>query len=272
MSTFTPGSLLTAWTADPFGLVLVAIVLVPYGWWLVRARAAGVRWPRWRVAAYLGVGVGTLAYAVCGPLAVYRTDLFWVAALQVGLITSVTPVGLALGDPLRLARAGGGDDHWLGRLLTGRAGRLLIFPAVSSVLATGSLMLLFFTPYFEASTTSTLVVDLLEVHLLVVGLLFVVPILVDDLLPAWATPGVRVLLAIGDGLLDAVPGLFVLTAPALLAPSFPGYRLAHADLSPIFDQQLGGGTLIGVAEAVGLPVIGVVLVNWMHSDEREARA
>ncbi|WP_295701927.1 cytochrome c oxidase assembly protein [Lapillicoccus sp.] len=273
MPPFTSASLLTAWTASPFGLLLVAIVLLPYVWWLLRARAAGVRWPGWRVALYLVGGVGTLAYAVCGPLEVYRTQLFWVAALQVGIVTSVTPVGLALGDPVRLARAGSGDDHLLGRVLRGRVARLLMFPAVSSVLAMGSLMLLFFTPYFQASTTSTLVADLLEVHLLVVGLLFVVPILVDDLLPPWATPGVRALLAIGDGLLDAVPGLFVLTAPSLLAPDFPGYRLAApADLSPIFDQQLGGGTLIAVAEAVGLPIIGVVFVNWMRSDEREARA
>jgi putative copper resistance protein D len=37
------------------------------------------------------------------------------------------------------------------------------------------------------------------------------------------------------------------------------------------DQRLGGGAMLAVAEAVGLPVIGAVFVEWMRSDEREAR-
>ena len=270
---FQPSDLLTAWTASPLGLALLVLVAGPYAVWWRRARRAAVTWPAWRSGLFLFVGVGTLAYAVCGPLAVYRTSLFWVGALQVGVLSSVTPVGLALGDPLGLMRAAhGSTEPWLVRALHGRVARTLMFPAVSSLLAVGSLVLVFFTPWFELSTRSLAVEALLDVQLLVLGLLFVLPILVDELLPPWATPGVRTLLAFADGLLDAIPGILVMTAPTLLAPGFPGFAGRTGDPTPIFDQRLGGGAMLLVAEAVGLPIILAVFIEWMGADAREARA
>ena len=272
VTTFQPSDLLTAWTASPVGLALLVLVASPYAVWWRRVRRAGVSWPAWRSALFLVFGVGTLAYAVCGPLAVYRTSLFWVGALQVGVLSSVTPVGLALGDPLGLMRAAHGSTQpWLVRALQGRVARALMFPAVSSVLAVGSLVLVFFTPWFELSTRSVAVEALLDVQLLVLGLLFVLPILVDELLPPWATPGVRTLLAFADGLLDAIPGILVMTAPTLLAPGFPGFAGRTGDPTPIFDQRLGGGAMLLVAEAVGLPIILAVFIEWMGADAREAR-
>ena len=270
---FTPMSLLTAWTPDPFGLVLVALVVVPYASWLRRARRDGITWSRWRLALYLGLGVFTLTYAVCGPLAVYRTQVFWIGALQVGVLASLTPVGLALGDPVRLLRAvTPGSRHWLIRLLEGRFARAVMFPAVSTLLAVGMILLVFYTPWFQRTTSSAASADLLYVALLGSGLLFVLPLLVGELLPPWATPPVRAFLAFGDGLLDAIPGILVMTSATLLTPHFPGYTTGVSGLDPALDQKLGGGALLAVAESVSLPVIGAVFLEWIRSDEREARA
>jgi putative copper resistance protein D len=273
----TPAALLTDWTASPVGLALVAAVTVPYAVALVRARTAGVAWPWRRPALYAVAGVGSLAYAVCGPLAVHRTEVFWIACLQVGVLASLTPVGLALGDPVGLVRARmqaaeGARTPLLLRLVEGRLARVLTFPAVSSGLAVGTVLLVMLTPWFEQTMRSTTAAALLYVVLLGTGLLFVLPLLTDDLLPRWATPPVRTFLAFIDGLLDAIPGIVVMTSSVLLAPSFPGFASGASGLSPIMDQRIGGGAMLAVAEAVGLPVIGAVFVEWIRSDEREARA
>ena len=273
MTPFEPHSLLTAWTPTPFGVGLVAVVA---GWYLLqagRARSRGVAWPAWLVALYLVLGVGSLAYAVIGPLATYRAELFWIGALQVGTLASLTPVGLALGDPVTLLRRlDPGRRHRILRLLEGRAARAVMFPAVSTVLAVGTILLVFFTPLFVVSTRSRIVEFSLDVALVVTGLLFVLPLMVDELLPRWATPGVRTLLAFVDGLLDAVPGIVLMTAGSVVARGYPGFAGRAGAPDPLLDTHLGGGALLAVAESVGLPIIGAVFVEWMRSDDREARA
>jgi len=273
MGTVQATDLLTAWTASPVGLLLVLVVGGPYLalWW--RARRAGRSPSVWHLVLFVVAGLGSLAYAVCGPLAVYRSTLFWVGALQVGVLSSLTPVGLALGNPIRLLDGGApAAQPWFARALHGRVARVLMFPAVSTLLDVGSLLLVFFTPWFEVSTRSLWLEGLLDVQVLGLGLLFVLPVMVEGLLPAWATPAVRTLLAFADGLFDAVPGILVMTASTLLAPGFPGFVGWTSDPTPAFDQRLGGGALLAVAEAVGVPVIAAVFVQWVAADNREVHA
>lgn len=273
---------LTSWTPWPPGLVLLVVVVAPYAHWWRRARRRGARWSVGRTLFYLGLGVGTLAYSVCGPLQVMRGETYWVAALQVGVLSCVTPVGLALGDPLRLrALAHGRDDVALPRGVVGLALRALMFPAVSSLLAVGSVTVVFFTPYLVASIGSTVVETALVVHLVGTGLLFVLPLLMAELLPAWASPGVRALLAFADGLFDAVPGVALLSTDSLLSPRFPGWGPvagpvtgggtgAGPGVDLLMEQHLGGGALLAVAEVVGLPVLAAVLIEWVRADRSAA--
>ncbi len=274
MRDFTPIALLTAWTASPSGILAVLVVAGVYARWVLLARARGIRWSGWRVGLYAGLGVGTLAYSLCGPLAVYRDHIFWVGGLQVGVLASLTPVGLALGDPIRLLRRLHPDGrHWVLRLLAGPVPRVLMFPAVGTALAVGIIIAVFFTPWFQATTQSSPARWLLDLVLLTSGLLFVLPLMVEELLPSWATPGVRTLLAFVDGLADAIPGILVMTSSALLTPHFPGWTgISVSGLDPALDQRLGGGALLVVAESVGLPVIGAVFMEWIRSDAREAEA
>lgn len=273
MTPFEPLDLLTAWTAAPFGVLLVVLVA---GWYVGQvglARRAGVPWPWGRVALYLGVGVGSLAYAVCGPLAVYRSQLFWIGALQVGTLASLTPVGLALGDPVTLLRRRSPSrPQPLLRVLEGRIARVLMFPAVSTILAVSTLLAVFYTPVFVATTRSATLEAVLDVVLLGTGLLFVLPLLVEELLPSWATPGIRTVLAFGDGLLDAVPGILLMTAGSVVVPAFPGFVGRVGSPDPLLDTHLGGGALLAVAESVGLPIMGAVFLEWVRADAAEARA
>ena len=65
------------------------------------------------------LGIGSLVCGTCGALAAYGSTLFWVAAMQAAVLSSVTPMGLALGNPVTLAQSA------LGRTGVGRLRRCL---------------------------------------------------------------------------------------------------------------------------------------------------
>jgi len=73
----TWGRLVTAWTFEPaiVAALLVAAGLYLYGVRVLRRR--GVAWSRGRSIAFLLGGLGTLAYALLGWMAVYDDTLFW---------------------------------------------------------------------------------------------------------------------------------------------------------------------------------------------------
>jgi putative copper resistance protein D len=222
---------------------------------------------------FLILGIGTLVYATCGGLAVYRSTLFWVAAAQAAVLSAVTAMGLALGDPIALAEKALGDKgvRRLRRSLTGPLPRILMFPLVSSLLAVGSLIVVFFTGYFTASVSHLLIREALYLQLLVTGLFVVLPLLGEDLLPPWCTHPVRALVAFVDGLLDAIPGILVMTAPTLLAPGVTGFTDRMWGPGAALDQKLGGAAMIAIAEIVGLPLLTAVFIAWVRADDADAR-
>jgi cytochrome c oxidase assembly factor CtaG len=249
-SPLTPSMLLTAWVFDPLGAALVVALICLYAVGLVRARRRGARWHWLRSAAFVILGAGSLVYATCGALAAYRSSLFWVAAAQAVVLSAVTPMGLALGDPIGLAKKALGDKAFglIRRGLSGPVAKVSMFPLVSSLLAMGSLIAVFFTGYFASSVSSVLVREVLYAQLLGTGLLVVLPLLGEDMLPSWCTQPVRALIAFVDGLLDAIPGVLVMTAPALLTSGVASFRDRTWGPAPAWDQKLGGGAMLVVAD------------------------
>lgn len=269
----TPETALTAWVLDPLGAGLALALIALYSVGFVRARRQGAHWHWLRAAAFMVLGVGSLVYATCGALAAYRSSLLWVAAAQVAVLSAVTPMGLALGDPVALAKRTLGDygARHLHRALAGPVARVLMFPLVSSLIAVGSLIAVFFTRYLAASLSSALVRELLYAQMLCTGLFVVLPLLGEDMLPSWCTHPVRALLAFVDGLLDAVPGILVMTAPTLLASGLAGFSGRTWGPGPTLDQKLAGGVMLVVAEVVGLPLLAAVFVSWVRADDADAR-
>lgn len=106
-----------------------------YVWGVLRLRRRGERWPLPRVAAFVLLGLSGLVMATMSALAVYDHVLFWPAAVQNVLLDLVAPLGLALGDPLRLTLETLPEDaaRWARAVMTGRVVRLLTFPLVSTV-------------------------------------------------------------------------------------------------------------------------------------------
>lgn len=269
MPAFTPADLFTRWVVSPLGTTLALVLTVAYGAALFTLHTRGQRVPRLRPITFYVLGVGSLVLATDGGLAAFRGTSFVAAAAQSAVLAAVTPVGIALGDPLGLARRAldAGRTRGLDRFLGSRGARVVMFPLFASVVATVLHLSLFTTPWLAASVTHGGVREATYAVLLVSGLAFVLPLLTEELVPAWCTAGVLVLIAFVDGLLDAVPGVVVMASPVLLGAPVATFLAAR---DALWQQRLGGGAMFGVAEVVGLPLLAATVLAWVRSDAREA--
>ncbi|MEU6477555.1 cytochrome c oxidase assembly protein [Streptomyces sp. NPDC047017] len=271
----TVGRLLSTWQLDLPALVLVALLGGLYGWGVLRLRRRGRPWPVARLAAFVLLGLGTLVVATMSALAVYDHVLFWPAAVQNVLLDLLAPLGLALGDPLRLAVEALPEERGarLRRAVTGRVVRVLTFPLVSTALVLTTELVVYFTPYFATALRIGWLHQLMYLHLLAAGCLFVVPVLThEETLPSWCTHPVRAALVFLDGLVDAVPGVVVMTHGTLIAGA---WYLRHApawDTDVHHDQQIGGGAMLSIAELVALPFLLAILVQWARAERVQSAA
>ncbi|MEO3935960.1 cytochrome c oxidase assembly protein [Dermatophilaceae bacterium Soc4.6] len=242
---FSASALATTW-APTLLLLLPLTLLLAYAALLVRHRgAAPARWPLGRTVAFVAATL-VLAWAVAGGPAAYRGSVQWTGALSVGLTSAVVPLGLALGDPLRLwEQVRGRPVAWV----RGRVARVVMFPLLASALSAAVITSAFATGWFTQARTEAGPWAVLQVAALVTGALVTLPLLGDELLPRWCGPGLRTAFAFVDGLLDALPGLVVLAA----------------------GDSATGQTLLAVAESVGLPMIFAVMLQWVRADEAQAR-
>ncbi|KUL35114.1 hypothetical protein ADL22_28420 [Streptomyces sp. NRRL F-4489] len=273
----TAGHLIGAWRADPYALALILLLGGLYAWGAVRLARRGERWPVARTVAFAGLGLGAIAVATMSGLAVYDHELFWPAAVQNIVLDLIAPLGLALGDPLSLALRALPPQRraarWLRAAVSGKLVRFLTFPLVSTVLVLSSELAVYFTPYFPTALRHGPVHELMYLQLLVTGSLFVLPMLTrEELLPSWCSHPVRALLVLVDGLVDAVPGIVVMTSGTLIAGGWYAARHRPWDPSPQQDQMIGGGLMLTIAELVGLPFLLAVFVEWVRDERRKTAA
>jgi len=271
----TPGRLLSSWQPDVPALLLVALLGGLYGWGVLRLRRRGEPWPAARIVAFAVAGLGALVVATMSALAVYDRELFWPAAVQNILLDLVAPLGLALGDPLRLALRALPEPAAarVRRAMTGRLVRLLTLPLVSTVLVLTTELTIYFTPYFGTALRIGWLHQLMYLHLLLAGCLFVVPVLTrEEALPAWCTHPVRAALVFLDGIVDAVPGIVIMTHGTLIAGAWYLHHAPSWSPDVQHDQQVGGGAMIGIAELVALPFLLAILVQWARTERAETVA
>lgn len=275
LAELTAGRLLSSWQLDIPALILIAALATLYGWGVRRIHRRGERWSPARTAAFALLGLGALTGATMSGLAVYDHVLFWPAAVQNILLDLVAPLGLALGDPLRLAVEAlpEGAAARVRRTMTGRLVRVLTFPLVSTVLVLATELTVYFTPYFATALRVGWLHQLMYLHLLVAGCLFVVPVLTrEQTLPAWCTHPVRAALVFLDGIVDAVPGLVVMTHGTLIAGAWYLHHAPSWSPDVQHDQQIGGGAMLGIAELTALPFLLALLFQWARAERLQTAA
>ncbi len=267
-----PLTLASAWSHWQLDIPVLVVVAAAAAWYLsavARLGRSGRAWPRARTLMFLLGGLGSVVVATMSALGVYDRTLFWPEAVQNMLLIGLCPVLLGLGAPLALATAARRRPAHAPRWLE-MAGRVLTFPLVSSMLGLALLFGLYLTPYYEATLRSDVLHELLRAELLVAGCLFIWPMLGGELLPAWCTHPVRVAIGLVDGLVDALPGLVVMLTGRVIAAGY--YRSVGRTWGPTlhWDQTIGGGLMLTLAELVALPFLGGQLLSWIRADAVEA--
>jgi cytochrome c oxidase assembly factor CtaG len=274
LAPLTAERFVATWHFDVWAMLVVVALAAGYLSGVRAAGRRGIAWPRARTAWFLGLGLTTIVVATMSSISVYSRVLLWPMALQVTLLLTIVPVGLGLGDPLGLVTASlsaSGAGRWR-RVLNNRVLRFLTFPAVAPVLAVATQFVVFFTGYIGAAQRHYAVMQLLELQLVVTGCLFVLPLLGVEALPAWCTQPVRMTFAAVDGLLDAIPGIAVMTSGSLVADGYYGTVTRSWGPTRSWDQIIGGGLMLTIAEVVAVPFVAILYRAWIREDATQAAA
>lgn len=273
LAPLTVGRFFGTFHFDPWSAAFVVIALGAYLHGVRVVRRRGTHWPSIRIASFVLLGLGVIVIATMSSLAIYSKVLLWPIALQVTLLLTIVPVGLGLGDPMGLVTAAlspAGAARWQG-FLHNRVIRILTFPAVAPVLAVVTQFVVFFSGYLGAAERNGSIMNLLQLQLIVTGCLFALPLLGVEVLPVWCTQPVRMTFAAIDGLLDAVPGIAVMTSSSLVADGYYGTVSRSWGPTRTWDQTIGGGLMLTIAEVVAVPFVAILFRAWIREDAFTAR-
>jgi putative membrane protein len=257
-------TLLTAWQTDTLSLVCLGIELALAAWYLVSVRrlaARGRSWSKARTASFLG-GTALVIIAVQSGLASYDDEVFWVHVIQHLLLMNFAPILFALSAPITLALQASSrpTQRVLLAILHNPVVEFLTHPVVVVVVAYGTMLVYFLSPFYNFSLEHPLIHDLTHLHFLVSGCLFWFLIVGRD--PSrWrlSHPAKLGLLACGIPV-NAILGVSLTGTPVSIAPLF------HT----VGDTHVGGSILWVVGELTSLIALGIVLYQWMQYEEREA--
>src|SRR6478609_945296 len=140
------------WAPGVVGLALPALAAIGYAVGVARARGRGIPWPVWRSLIWMA----TCALAVwtfAGPPQALRDVNPWMDGVSIGMSAAVLPLGVALGDPVKLIELLRGRRIGWAR---GRIARFFMFPGVASLLSAVVLTYAITSEWYQAALTQPL--------------------------------------------------------------------------------------------------------------------
>ena len=267
----TFGTAFTQWTLDV--PVLLVVVLLG-GWYLAstrRARRGGGEWGTGRAIAFCGLGLGFLVIATMAWPGAYQNVLFYARATQTVLLVLVVPLFLAMGKPLTLLSATSpAIGSRVEAVAATRAAKVITFPAITTLALVAVPMTMYFTTWYSHVFSSDPVRELTYLTLIVPGYLFFWTLLRVDPVPKAYPLGVGMWIAAAEVIGDAFFGIAIIADQAIIAKAH--YIAAGYPFGPSLatSQVLGGGIIWILGDFVGLPFLGVQLIQMMRADKAEA--
>jgi cytochrome c oxidase assembly factor CtaG len=268
---FTIARAFTEWRVDVPSLVLILLVAVWYLASVRRVKKGGGQWGFGRQFSFIVLGLGFWAIATMAWPGVYESALFYARSTQTVLLTLVAPLFLAMGKPLTLIieaypRAGARLD----RAIHSRVAKILTFPAITTLLLVAVPMSMYFTSWYLHFFYSGTVREFTYLILMVPGLVFFWTLLRVDPVPKEYPYGVAMWITAAEVVGDAFFGIAIIADQTILAAGH--YRAFGYPFGPTLatSQVLGGGIIWILGDFVGLPFLGVQLVQMMRADKKEA--
>lgn len=264
-----------AWHLQPIPvLVMLAVAAgVLYGWGVTRLGRRGDNWPIGRTI-FFATGLASFLLMVATGINGYGMELFSVHMVQHMTLSMVTPIPLLLGRPttlaLRAIPARSRTHHYLVRLLNSRFLGFVTAPAFTIPLFVLTLYGLYFTPVFDWLMGNWIGHDVMIVHFVLTGYLLFWPILALDPSPHRQPPTLRLLEAFLPVPFHAFFGVVVMGMTTLLTRVFANPP-ADWHISPVHDQQVGGGLAWGFTELPNLALVLALAVAWAASSGHAAQ-
>jgi putative copper resistance protein D len=253
-------ALLLDWQLPPVAGTALLAASGGYAWGVDRLRRRGRAWAPQRSAAFAG-GLAVLAVALCSGIAHYDTTDFSIHMVQHLLLSMAGPVLLALGAPVTLAlqASSRGTQRRLIGVLHSRLVTVLTHPLVTWALMGATLFGLYFTSLYALTLSHPWLHDLVHLHLIVVGALFIWPVVGLDPM-RWRLPhGARMLYVLTALPFHSIIGLVLTSSTAAL------WR-AHT----LSDQQTGGGVMMLGGDLITIAIFMIVFAQWAAAEERLA--
>lgn len=265
------GPFLTSWSPEPLPVNLLALAAVAYALGLRAAARRGRRRPsRWRIAAYYG-GLAALAMALLGPLDTWNDELFFIHMLQHLVVMIVAAPLLLLGRPVQVALQAlppRQSSALVGTLFRRagprRAATLLTHPLSVFALYNLNLALWHWPPMYVAALESELVHEIEHAAFFGTALLFWW-VLIDPV-PRHhrAEPHWQFGMCFGTCMLGGLVAAALTLANRVLYPFYLDAGRPWG-LSPLADQQLGGG-IMWISGALYFILMFAMLVRMVSPD------
>jgi putative copper resistance protein D len=275
----TLARLLFDWRLDLiYGSAAIALAVV-YLFGVRRLTGRGDGWPVGRTVAWLAGCLGLLL-ATSSGIGRYAPAMFSVHMAQHMLLGMLVPILLVLGAPvtlgLRTLPTGGrngppGPREWLLAAVHSPVARVLSHPFVTLPLFVGSYYALYFSGLFDAALYQHWAHLGMNLHFLLVGVLFFWPIVGVDPAPRRWPPAARLGIVFASVPFHAFFGVALMSDNTVIGGAFYRALALPWVTDPLADQKLGGGLAWASGEIPLLLVLIAWLVQWSRQDERTAR-
>lgn len=263
---------------DLLFLIVVGVMIGTYLAGVLKLRRRGDHWPVSRTVLWV-IGCLILLWVSNGGPAAYGRVLFSMHMVQHMTLAMFVPIFLVRGAPISLLvravprRADGttGVREMVLGLVHSRVGTFFAHPIVAAVNFAGSLVLFYFTPWFEFSLRSHIGHVIMMVHFLLAGYLFASALIGVDPGPKRRPYPMRLMLLMATMVFHAFFGITIVGGNELLAADWFGLMGRPWGVSALADQKLGGAIAWGVGEIPTLILALIAAVGWYKSEERTAQ-
>lgn len=273
----------TEWKWDLLMASAAVAGMVVYVRWVRRLRRRGDSWPWLRTASAV-TGLAIFFWTTSGGPALYGHVLFSAHMVQHMVLAMVVPIFIALSAPVTLAlralpvrstRLRGdvsrGPREWILTIVHSHVGAFLAHPLVAAVNFAGSMVLFYYTDFFEWSLRSPVGHLAMIVHFSAAGYLFANALVGIDPGPTRLGYPQRLLLLFATMAFHAFFGVALVGGEALLVADWFGLMGRPWGASAIDDQHTGGAITWGIGELPTLALAIGVAFAWSREDERTAR-